>query len=152
MELPLRIAGTAVGVLGGFLTGLWEIVLSPPYTFGFFFPIDPVLAIGTNVALIWFTRLVTGRLGLALVPGIVWFVTMLAGTMRTTEGDLFITTKEWPGLLAILLGAVAWGLVAYRAMIRRAALPPPVEPAATTARPRARPPGPGAKPVPSKRR
>jgi hypothetical protein len=139
-------------VLGGFLTGLWEIFLSPPYTFGFFFPIDPLLAVGTNVALIWFTRLVTGRLGLALLPGIVWFVTMLVGTMRTTEGDLFITTKEWPGLLAILLGAVAWGLVAYRAMLRRA-VPMPAEPATLApARPKARPPVPGAKPVPSKRR
>ena len=155
MELLLRIAGTAVGLLGGFLTGLWEIFLSPPYTFGFLLPVDPLLAIGTNLALIWFTRLVTGRLGLALLPGIVWFVTMLIGTIRTTEGDLLITTKEWPGLMAMLLGAAAWGFVAYRASLRRITPPAdtPAEPPARTSRPArpARPTRP-TRPVSSKRR
>src|SRR5947209_2665027 len=119
MELLLRIAGTDVGLLGGFLTGLWEIFLSPPYTFGILLPVAPVLAIVTNVALVWFTRLVTGRTGLALLPGVIWFVTMCGGAIRTTEGDLLIPGNDWPGLLAILLGALAWGLAAYRAVLVR---------------------------------
>jgi hypothetical protein len=160
MERLLRIAGTAVGVLGGFLTGLWEIFLSPPYTFGFLLPVDPLLAVATNLALIWFTRQVTGRMGLALLPGIVWFVTMFVSTVRTTEGDLLITTKEWPGLLAMLLGAVAWGVVAYRASLRRIA-PVRADPVEVPAAPpgparRTRPPRPArsrpSRPVSSKRR
>jgi hypothetical protein len=164
LELAMRVAGTAVGVLGGFLTGLWEIMLSPPYTFGFWLPLDPVLAVVSNVGLVWFTRRVTGRLGLALLPGVVWFATMMVGSVKTTEGDLLITTKEWPGLLAMLLGGLAWAVFAYRAIGRRVATgpaagpgtgsgtgsasPPPssTAPRPPAARPASRP-APGAKPV-----
>ena len=48
------------------------------------------------------------------LPGVVWFVTMFVGTMRTTEGDILLPGNDWPGLLALLLGAVAWGAAAYR--------------------------------------
>jgi hypothetical protein len=129
MDLLLRIAGTAVGLLGGLLTALWEIFLSPPHTFGIILPVSPVLAIGTNVALVWFTKRVTGRNGLALLPGVVWFIAMFVGAMRTTEGDVLIPGNDWPGLLAILLGALGWGVAAYRMVLNRtepvAPAPPP---------------------------
>jgi hypothetical protein len=127
MELLLRIGGTVVGLLGGLLTGLWEIFLSPPHTFGILLPVAPVLAVVTNVALVWFTRKVTGSNGLALLPGVVWFGTMLVGAMRTTEGDLLIPGNDWPGLLAILLGALGWGIAAYRMVAVRAELIQPVK-------------------------
>ena len=123
MELLLRIGGTVVGLLGGLLTALWEIFLSPPHTFGIILPVSPVLAIVTNVALVWFTRKVTGSNGLALLPGVVWFGTMLIGAMRTTEGDLLIPGNDWPGLLAILLGALGWGVAAYRMVLNQTAPP-----------------------------
>ncbi|OLE24228.1 MAG: hypothetical protein AUG44_19855 [Actinobacteria bacterium 13_1_20CM_3_71_11] len=125
MELLLRIAGTVVGLLGGLLTGLWEIFLSPPHTFGIILPVSPVLAIVTNVVLVWFTRKVTGSNGLALLPGVVWFGTMLVGAMRSTEGDLLIPGNDWPGLLAILLGALGWGIAAYRMVLNHAELTQP---------------------------
>ena len=141
MELLLRIAGTVVGLLGGFLTGLWEIFLSPPHTFWIILPVSPVLAILTNIALVWFTKQVTGHTGLALLPGIVWFVTMFIGATRTTEGDVLIPGNDWPGLLAILLGTVAWGLAAYRMMLfrteaatRRAVAPAAADPAKVAAK------------------
>ena len=127
MELFLRIAGTVVGVLGGFLTALWEIFLSPPHAF--VIPLAPLLAIASNVALVWFTKRVTGRNGLALLPGVVWFIAMFVGAMRTTEGDVLIPGNDWPGLLAILLGALGWGVAAYRMVLNRtepvAPAPPP---------------------------
>jgi hypothetical protein len=119
MELLLRIGGAVIGLLGGFLTGLWEIFLSPPHTFGIVLPVAPVLAIVTNAGLVWFTRQVTGRNGLALLPGVVWFITMFTGAVRTTEGDVLIPGNDWPGLLAILLGALAWGTAAYRMILVR---------------------------------
>ena len=127
MELLLRIGGTVVGLLGGLLTALWEIFLSPPHTFGIILPVSPVLAIVTNVALVWFTRKVTGSNGLALLPGVVWFGTMLIGAMRTTEGDLLIPGNDWPGLLAILLGALGWGVAAYRMVLNPAELIQPAK-------------------------
>ncbi len=117
MELFLRIAGTVLGVLGGFLTALWEIFLSPVSAGGTMLPIAPVLAILTNVGLVWFTKQVTGRTGLALLPGVVWFLTMFGGAVRTSEGDLLIPGNDWPGLVALLVGATAWGITAYRTIL-----------------------------------
>jgi hypothetical protein len=99
MEPALRIGGTVVGLSGGLLAGLVAIV--------------------ANVGLIWFTRVVTGHRGLALLPGVVWFLTVFVGTVRTTEGDLLIPGTDWTGLLALLLGAVAWGITAYRIIPER---------------------------------
>jgi hypothetical protein len=117
MELFLRIAGTALGVLGGFLTALWEIFLSPVSVGGTMLPVAPVLAILSNVALVWFTKRVTGRTGLALLPGVVWFLTMFGAAVRTHEGDLLIPGNDWPGLVALLVGAAAWGVAAYRTIM-----------------------------------
>ena len=117
MELFLRIAGTVVGVVAGFVTGLWEIFLSPISAGAVMLPISPVLAIVSNVGLVWFTKQVTGRTGLALLPGVVWFVTMFTGATRTHEGDLLIPGDDWPGLVALLVGAVAWGVTAYRIIL-----------------------------------
>jgi hypothetical protein len=137
METFLRIAGTAVGVLAGFVTALWEVFLSPLYVNHVVVPVAPFLAVASNIALVWFTRQVTGRTGLALLPGLVWFVTMFTGSVRTSEGDLLIPASDWPGLVALLLGAVAWGLTAYRLILsapRRAPVPPPAPSPATPAR------------------
>jgi hypothetical protein len=111
MELTLRIAGTAVGVLGGFVTALWEVFLSPVSV------VSPLMAVVGNVALVLFTKHVTGRTGLALLPGLVWFLTMFGGTIKTTEGDLPITGNDWAGLVALLAGAAAYGVTAYRFML-----------------------------------
>jgi hypothetical protein len=119
MELLLRIGGTAVSLLGGFLTGLWEVFLSPPHAFGVVLPVAPVLAVATNAALVWFARLVTGSAGLAALPGVAWFVTMFTATVRTTEGDLLLPGNDWPGLLALLFGGLAWAVAAYRLVAAR---------------------------------
>jgi hypothetical protein len=139
MERLLGIGGTAVGVLAGFVTALWEVFLSPLYVHHVLIPIAPVLAAVGNVALVWFTKQVTGRTGLALLPGLVWFVTMFVGSVRTTEGDLLIPTSDWPGLVALLIGAVAWGVAGYRLILSGPRRDIPTPPAPTRAAPAARP-------------
>ncbi len=117
MQLGLRIAGTVVGVLGGVVTALWEMFLSPVAAGGTFLPVAPLLAIVGNVALMLFTRQVTGRNGLALLPGVVWFLTMFSGSVKTTEGDLLIPGNDWPGLVALLAGTAAYAITAYRVIL-----------------------------------
>lgn len=128
-EPAYRIAGTAVGAALGAVTGVWEVVLTPMYAHvggvSFRLPLAAVLAVAGNAGLVWFTRMVTGRLGLALVPGLAWFVVILAGATKTGEGDLLITGDNWVGLLTILLGSLAWAAAAYVAITRSRPRTPP---------------------------
>ena len=153
-ELLLRIAGTVVGLLLAFLTALWTIFASPLRAGGVPLPVSPVLAILAGIGLVWFTRRVTGHNGLALLPGVVWFGTMVVAASKTGEGDLLMPGNDYMGLVAILLGCAAWGLAGYRIVLSR-----PAPPAGTPAPPAAAPlaeakpaqgaakPRPGAKPI-----
>jgi hypothetical protein len=160
-ELLLKIGGTALGLIGGVVTSVWEVFLSPVYAGRVPLPVAPVLAVVGNVALIWFVKRVTGRLGLALLPGVVWFIPMLIGATKTTEGDVLIPSNDYMGLVAILAGAAAWGVTAYVMVMRRtvgrlgpgqpgptapAPVDPPSQPAAWSR------PAPGARPTSSTRR
>jgi hypothetical protein len=144
----LRIGGTLVGVLLGFATGLWEVFLSPLYAGRVPVPIAPVLAFATNFVLVWFTHFITRHKGLALLPGIAWFAVMIISASKTSEGDLPIPGSDWMGLFAILLGALGWGIAAYRMILVTGAdpvtAPPPSPPPATRAP--ADKPKPGARP------
>jgi len=150
-ELLLRIAGTVVGLLLAFLTALWTVFASPLRAGGVPLPVSPVLAILTGVGLVWFTRRVTGHNGLALLPGVVWFGTMVVAASRTGEGDLLMPGNDYMGLVAILLGCAAWGLAGYRIVLSNrpaplAATPAPKPAPPAEARPAAKP-APGAKPA-----
>ena len=152
-ELLLRIAGTVVGLLLAFLTALWTIFASPLRAGGVPLPVSPVLAILAGIGLVWFTRRVTGHNGLALLPGVVWFGTMVVAASKTGEGDLLMPGNDYMGLVAILLGCAAWGLAGYRIVLSRPA-PPPGTPSAPAPAPlaEAKPaqgakPRPGAKPI-----
>jgi hypothetical protein len=142
--LALTIAGTVVGLLGGLLTALWEIFLSPSYAGRIPLPASPVLAVFTNVGLVWFVRRVTRRTGLALLPGVVWFGTMVLAASRTHEGDVPLPGDDYMGLLAILLGCAAWAIAGYRIILAaRPDLPAPGRAGSTTPAARGAATGPG---------
>jgi hypothetical protein len=151
IERLLRAGGVLIGVLLGFATGVWEVFLSPLYAGAVPLPVSPVLAIGTNLGLVWFTYTVTGRKGFALLPGVAWFAAMLIGATKTGDGDVPIPGNDWMGLAAILLGGLAWGIAGYRLILPTVgpgAAPAPPVVAAPAPAPRAPKPGPkpGARP------
>jgi hypothetical protein len=143
-DLTLRVAGTVAGLLLAFLTALWEIFLSPLHAGRVPLPVSPILAVLTSLGLVWFTRAVTGRTGLALLPGVVWFGTMVIAANRTHEGDLLMPGNDYMGLVAILAGCAAWGLAGYRMVLGGRPVGPFAAPATTapaqTGRPAARTP------------
>ena len=160
VDIALRVAGTAAGLLLAFLTELWEIFLSPLYAGRVPLPVSPILAVLTSIGLVWFTRRVTGRNGLALLPGVVWFGTMVVAANRTHEGDVLLPGNDYMGLIAILLGCAAWGLAGYRMVLAGRPAGPVAGPAvpatkapAQTGRPAGgtapAPPKPGARPAPA---
>jgi hypothetical protein len=119
----LKAAGAVTGLLGGFLTGLWEIFLSPTYVGSTLIPLSPVLAAITNFLLIWYARRVTGSAALSLLPGVVWFGTMLLGASGGPGGDVLLPgdAAGRMGLIALLVGAAVWAVMAYRQVLNRAA-------------------------------
>jgi hypothetical protein len=167
--LWMQVAGVVVGLLLGFVTAVWAVFTSPLYAGTVPLPVSPILAAVSNLALVWFTRRVTGRTGLALLPGVVWFGTMIVAASQTHAGDLLIPANDYMGLAAILVGCAAWGIGGYWAVLRQrpsVALVRPVPatkaaPAAKTApatksTPAAKTapaskPAPGAKPGPKRR-
>jgi hypothetical protein len=156
-DLALRIGGTIVGAALAIATAVWEAVLTPWYVewSGHLvrMPAAPILAIVGNIGIFWFTRRVTGRIGLALLPGLAWLAVMIPAGNLTGGGDLLIE-GTWVGFATILLGVLAWAVAAYRAML--APRPPatdsvdwmPPAPTASPANSRAKPAAPvvGAKP------
>ncbi len=114
MTALLRAGGTAVALLLGFATGVWEVFLSPLYAGRVPLPVSPVLAVATNLGLVWFAYTVTGSKGLSMLPGLAWIAAMFMGMVKTHEGDLPIPSTVWMGLLTMFLGALAWGIAAYR--------------------------------------
>jgi hypothetical protein len=105
----LAVAGWAAAVLavtGAFLT---------PYRIGsVLVPVSLVLVAVGNTALVRFAFAVTGRLMLALVPGLVWLVVSFLGAERTDEGDLVLTADNWVAALYIVVGCLAIAVSAYR--------------------------------------
>ncbi len=123
-ERAYKIAGTVVGIGLGAMSALLEVMASPMHmTLGHTLvrvPLATLFAIVGNIALVWGTKLVTGKASLALLPGFAWFLVMLAASTRTSEGDLLITSDNWVGLTAILCGAAAWVGSGYVLAYRRA--------------------------------
>jgi hypothetical protein len=131
----LRIGGTGVGALLGFVTGVWEVFTSPLYAGRVPLPVAPVLAVAANLAVVWFTYFVTGRRGLALLPAVPWLAVMFAGMYKTRDGDLPIPSSVWMGLITVLLGGLAWGVAGYRLFLTPGTAQPPGVPAQGAARP-----------------
>jgi hypothetical protein len=121
-ELALRIGGTIVAVALAVATAVWEVVLTPWYVMlsGHVVrvPAAPVLAVLCNVGLLWFTRSVTGKLGLAVFPALAWLAIMVIAGNVTSDGDLLVTSN-WVGVATILLGMAGWALPAYRMVLKR---------------------------------
>ena len=125
-----RVFGTIVGLGLAVVTAIWEVMLSPMMIGGTRIPVATLVAIVANISIVYFTRFVTGRVGLALVPALGWFGVILAATTRTSEGDLLIPADNWVGVTTLLFGSVAWAVAAYRLILKRPVTPAPAAPPA----------------------
>lgn len=114
VDLALRVLGALVAFALAVTTALWEAFLTPLHVDRFRLPIAPVLAIVTNVALVWFTHRVTGSKLVALLPGVAWMGLMIVASGRTTEGDLVLAANNWVALATLLTGVAAYVYGAYR--------------------------------------
>jgi hypothetical protein len=118
MNMTFRVVGTLVGVGLGAITALLEAVLTPLYIGSFRSPLAALLALVGNVAIVWFTYVVTRNVGLALLPGAAWLIVMYLAITPRSEGDL-IVTGTWVGGLTFLLGSLGWAGAGYYLITHR---------------------------------
>lgn len=142
--LALRVAGALVALAGAVLTAAVEAFYTPLYAGGVRLPVTVVLAVLTNVVLVWFAYAATGSEFFALVPGLVWMGLMVLAADRTSEGDIVL--HDLLGLVTIFAGVAAYAFAAYSIVVHRLIIPGrlrpvPGPPAAARRGPSPPPPG-----------
>jgi hypothetical protein len=113
----LRLLGALVAGCGAVVTAVLEAFLTPLRWGAVRLPASVVLAVLTNLLLLWFTHKVTGHRMVALLPGLLWLAVMIVASGRTTEGDLVLTANNWVVFATILGGVAAYVAGAYRLLI-----------------------------------
>lgn len=117
LDLALRIAGGVIAVVLAVLTGLLELILVPVRIGGVPIGLCVLLALVVNYWLPNFTVQATGARWTIALPFVAWIVIMLAATGKTTEGDILAPASAM-AVLTNLVGSVAFGVAAYRLMLR----------------------------------
>jgi hypothetical protein len=133
LDLVVRVLGFVIALLLAAVSAAFEAFLTPLYWGSTRLPVSVVAAVVGNVALIYFTYVVTGRRLAAAGPALVWVVVMVAAASRTGEGDLVLTDNNWVGIGTMLAGSVAFAAAGYRLVLTgarslRPAQPHPADP------------------------
>jgi hypothetical protein len=143
LDAAARVLGFVTALLLAALSAAFEAFLAPLYLGSTRSPVSLVAAVVGNLALVYFTYVVTGRRLAVVGPVLVWVAVMVAAASRTSEGDLVLTDNNWVGIGTMLAGSVAFALAGYRLVLTgaRAGLPAPAkqvdasEPGAASAEP-----------------
>jgi len=120
----LSIAGGVVCTGLAAVSAVYEVFLTPLRWHTSRVPLALLLAVAGNVGLVWLTRLMTGRTGVALVPAAVWTVIVFVAAGRTHEGDLVLTGNNWVGTVLLLVGPLSWGCTVFWLVARPLRKPP----------------------------
>ncbi len=132
LDVALRIAGGVVAIWAGplaavldflFATWAWEVVKGWPGGLAKAV-VGTSLAVGgiaTVVALTvlvgWFAHRAVGTRWAVALPALPWFVVIVAGSVKTTEGDLVLTGDNVLGLGMIVAGAVTFAVLGFRQLV-----------------------------------
>ncbi|MDI1459878.1 hypothetical protein QEZ54_02755 [Catellatospora sp. KI3] len=120
-RLVLGVAGAAVTVVLAVLTAFIEAVCTSVRVGGWPAVWVLPLAVGANIALIWFARTAVGAPWGWWFAAVPWFLVMIFAVGGTTEGDQL--ANSWLGLALLALGGMALvGPVAF--LSARAPRPP----------------------------
>jgi len=126
LDLTGRILGFVIALLLAAVSAAYEAFLSPLSWGSTRLPVSLLAAVVGNIALVYFTYVVTGRRLATVGPALVWVVVMLVAASRSSEGDLVLTENNWVGIGTMLVGSIAFAVAGYRLIL-------------TTFRPRAAP-------------
>jgi Family of unknown function (DUF6113) len=132
---PLAAGGVALCGLTAMLAALIEVLLTPLYVGRWLFPITLVLAIGTNIALPVLARQLVDSTFAAIVPVILWLLTVLVLSLPRPEGDVLLPggsgAQQWVSYGLLLVGGTA-GAITVALTTRRPRSGPSAQPEVTT--------------------
>lgn len=132
VDVALRIVGGVVAVIAGVLaavldlmlaTWAWEIVKGRPDTTakvltGSSLALGGIAAaVALIVAVSWFAHAAVGTRWAMVLPALPWFVVIVAGGFRTTEGDLLLGGDNVLGLGLIVAGAMTFAVAGFRQLV-----------------------------------
>ena len=117
VDLAVRIVGFVVAVLLAVATATYEVFLVPLRWDGARLPVSVAGALVVNLALAWFTVVVTRRRIAVVGPAAAWMVVMVAAATRTSEGDLVLTDNNWVGIVTMLAGSLTFAVAGYRLVL-----------------------------------
>lgn len=112
-----RVLGFVIALSLAAVSAAYEAFLTPLYWGSTRLPVSLVAAAVGNLALVYFTYVVTGRRLAAVGPALVWVVVMVAAAGRSSEGDLVLTDNNWVGIGTMLAGSVAFAVAGYRLVV-----------------------------------
>lgn len=135
LDVALRIAGGVVVVWAGvlaavleliFAAGAWELVKgrsgAAKALVGLSGTVGGVVGVvALTILLGWFAHAAVGTRWAVALAAVPWFVVIVAGGFRTTEGDLALTGDNILGLALVVAGAVTFAVLGFRQLVA----PPP---------------------------
>jgi hypothetical protein len=132
LDAALRIAGGVVALWAGvlaavldllFATWAWEVVKGRPSgavkaVVGTSLALGGIAAVVVLTVLVaWFAHAAVGTRWAAALPALPWFVVIVAGGIRTTEGDLGLSGDNVLGLGLVVAGAVTFAVLGFRQLV-----------------------------------
>lgn len=135
LDRALRVAGGVVAVWAGvvaalldliFATWAWETVQGrsggAQALVGIGLAVAGIAAVAASTVLLgWFAHSSTGSRWAVALAALPWFLVIVVGGFRTTEGDLALAGDNVLGLLLIVTGAVTFAVLGFRHIVT----PPP---------------------------
>ena len=132
LDVALRIAGGVVASWAGllaavleliFATWAWEVVKGQSGglakgVYGTSLAVGGIAAVVVLTVLVgWFAHTAVGTRWAVALPALPWFVVIVAGAVKTTEGDLVLTGDNVIGLGMIVAGAVTFAVLGFRQLV-----------------------------------
>ncbi|MEU5723896.1 hypothetical protein [Micromonospora sp. NPDC047738] len=132
LDLALRVAGGVVAVWAGvlaavldllFATWAWEVVKGRPggavkAVVGTSLAVGGIAAVVVLTILVgWFAHVAVGTRWAAALPALPWFVVIVAGGIRTAEGDLALSGDNLLGLGLVVAGAITFAVLGFRQLV-----------------------------------
>lgn len=124
-DLTVRAVGGAVAVVAAVLTAVLELQFATVRVGGHLVGLSVLLAVVGNVLVSWFAIRAVGARWAVAVPAAAWFAVMVLAAGGTTEGDILLAGDNWVGFATIFAGAIAYAVIAFRAILSPRPAPGP---------------------------